>query len=327
MRFVGLDVGGTKVSVASLDDGVLSEPRVTPTDKSSSDAMVGQLEAVAREAIGDRADAVGLGIPSAIEWATGTAMSGVNVPLQGVPLRELLRARLGLPVFVDNDANVAALAEAHDDRGQLVTRELVMFTIGTGVGGGLVLGGRLYRGLTGAGAELGHILIGVSLAQGAPPAADSFPQPGSLEALAAGTALDRLATDSAREHPDSALGRVAAAGGPLGGRAVVAAAQEGDAEAIGLLRVLGERLGIGIASALNLFDPEEVVVGGGAAAGAGELLLGPARAVARAYALPGCGERTEIRVARYGNDAGVRGAAMMAGQELAHETASEVVTQ
>jgi glucokinase len=327
VRLVGLDVGGTKVSAATLGDGVLSEPQVTPTDKSSSDALVDQLAGAAQAAIGDGADAVGIGIPSAIEWATGTAKSGVNVPLQGVPLRDILRDRLRLPVFVDNDANVAALAEAHDDRGQLVTRELVMFTIGTGVGGGLVLGGRLYRGLTGAGAELGHILIGVDLAGGAPPAADHFPQPGSLEALAAGTALDGLAAASAAEHPDSALGRVAASGEPLGGRAVVAAAQEGDSEAVRLLRVLGERLGIGIASALNLFDPEEVVVGGGAAAGAGELILGPARTVARAYALPGCGEQTEIRLARYGNDAGVRGAAMMAGQELAHENASEVVTQ
>lgn len=317
-RLIGVDVGGTKVSVAVLEDGVLSEPAEIPTEKGSSQALVDQLAAVVDGARGDGADAAGLGIPAAIEWATGKAKSGVNVPLENVPLREILRERLGLPVFVDNDANVAALAEAHDgDR--LVARDLVMFTIGTGVGGGLVLSGRPYRGSTGSGAEMGHILIGLDLAGGAPPPAERFPQPGSLESLAAGTALDRMATQAADADPGSALGRRAEAQGKVTGRDVVELAQEGDGESCELLRVLGERLGIGIASAINLFDPEQVVIGGGVVA-AGELLIGPARRVAREYALPGCGERTEIRAARYGNDAGVRGAAMMAGQELVAES-------
>ena len=320
-RIVGVDVGGTKVSVAVLEDGVLSAPAVTPTEKSSEDALVEQLATVIEAAGGRDADAVGLGVPAAIEWATGTVKSGVNVPLKDVPLRVILRERLDVPVFVDNDANVAALAEAYDgDR--LITRELVMFTVGTGVGGGLVLNGRPYRGLTGAGAEMGHILIGLDLANGAPPAADSFPQPGSLESLAAGTELDRLAQRSASEKPETELDRRRAEKGAVTGRDVVELAQGGDAECTRLLEVLGERLGVGIASAINLFDPEEIVIGGGVVA-SGELLLGPARRVARQYALPGCGEQTEIRAARYGNDAGVRGAAMMAGQELRAELADE----
>jgi glucokinase len=311
--FVGVDVGGTKVSVAVLRDGNLGEPTVTPTEKDSSEALVDQLARSIDAARTEDTAAVGLGIPSAVEFQTGTAKSGVNVPLAGVPLRHVLEERVGLPVLVDNDANVAALAEAHDG-GRLVTEHLVMFTVGTGVGGGLVLGGRLYRGATGAGAEIGHILVGLDLDQGAPPPAERFPQPGSLEALASGTALDRLAAAAAERNPDGALGRALAQSGKVTGVDVVTAAHAGDPEAIELLRILGERLGIGIASAINVFDPQEVVIGGGVARAA-ELLLEPARQAAAGYVLKGVGEGTEIRLARHGVEAGVYGAALLAAQE------------
>ncbi|MDX6650897.1 MAG: glucokinase [Solirubrobacteraceae bacterium] len=313
MSFLGLDVGGTKISAAVLEDGVLSEPVLHPTRTDSAEALVDQLAEIAQALRTPETEAVGLGIPSAIDFATGTAKSGVNVPLQGVPLRQLLGERLGLPVFVDNDANVAALAEAHEG-GKLVARNLVMFTVGTGVGGGLVLDGRLFRGATGAGAEMGHILIGLDLAKGAPPPADHFPQPGSLEALASGSALDELAQAAAAANPDGALGRIAAGGEEVTGVEVVRLAKEGDAESVDLLRVLGGRLGIGIASAINLFDPEEVVVGGGVAT-AGELLLDPARRAAEGYVLTGVGELAQIRLARHGVRAGVYGATLLAAQE------------
>src|SRR6185437_9629588 len=112
-RLIGVDVGGTKVSVAVLEDGVLSEPTIEPTEQSSSDALVEQLAEVIEGAA--PADAVGIGVPSVVDFATGMARSSVNIPLQGVPLRELFTERLGIPTFVDNDATVAALAEAHDD--------------------------------------------------------------------------------------------------------------------------------------------------------------------------------------------------------------------
>ena len=314
-HFVGLDVGGTKVSVACLDNGQLTEARITPTERSSSDALVDQLAQAIVAERQPQTSAVGIGIPSAVEWATGRALSGVNVPLEGVPLRAILTERLGMPVFVDNDANVAALAEACDDTGRVVVQHLVMFTVGTGVGGGLVLNGRPFRGATGAGTEMGHVIIGLDLENGAPPPAERFPQPGSLEALAAGRALDRLAAEAAKADPDSALGRQAAEGRQVTGVEAVAAAHQGDPQAVRLLSILGQRLGIGIASAINLFDPEEVVVGGGVAT-AGELLLGPARETAWKFVLPGVGSRTEIRLARHGVEAGVRGAALLAANEL-----------
>jgi glucokinase len=315
-QLLGVDVGGTKVSVGAIQDGAFEEPRTFPTEKGGAEGLIDQIVAGVQDLRGPDAVAVGVAVPSIIEFATGRVRSSVNVPLEDVPLRTVLEERLGLPVFVDNDATVAALAEAYDGDRQIYT-DLVMLTVGTGVGGGLVLNGRLYRGSTGAAAELGHTLIGLQLERGAP-AADGFPQPGSLESLASGfRALDPLAAAIAAEHADSPLGRLAAEGTEVRGPDLVAAAHAGDDLSIDALRILGERLGIGIANAVNTFDPQVVVIGGGVAQGAGELLLEPARRSARGYILPGVGENLEIVQARYGNDAGVRGAALMAGQELA----------
>jgi glucokinase len=310
---VGVDVGGTKVAAAALREGQLSHASVSATAKGSSKALLDCIcEAV--EAVRTTATAaVGVGVPSVVDYATGRARSSVNVPFENVHLREVLGGRLGLPVYVDNDATVAALAEAWDGRG-IAVGSLVMFTVGTGVGGGLVLGGRIYRGATGAAAEIGHTMIGLDLEAGVPPAS-RFPQPGSLEALAAGTVLDGLAAESAAAHPDSALGRLGASRG-VSGRDAVAAAHAGDEHARRAIERLGERLGVGIANAINTLDPEVVAVGGGVSA-AGELLLEPARRVAASYVLPGVGTHTEIRLARHGAEAGILGAALLAATEHA----------
>jgi glucokinase len=318
-QLIGVDVGGTKVAVAALEDESLSDPIVQPTQASSVDGLVDEIVATVESVRNARTQGVGVGVPSVVEFATGRVRSSVNLHLEDFDLRDVLQDRLGLPVFVDNDATVAALSEAFDEGGRALVQNLVMFTVGTGIGGGLVLGGRVYRGSTGAAGELGHTLIGASFDEG-PPAADRFPQRGSLEALAAGRVLDHIGADVAAQRRDSKLGRLAAQGDHVDGRDVVRAAHEGDPDAIGALRVLGERLGVGIANAINTFDPDEVVVGGGVSV-AGELLLGPAREVARAFVLPGVGERTEIRLARHGRDAGVRGAALLAGLELSQAEA------
>jgi glucokinase len=310
---IGVDVGGTKVSVAALRGLHTGDPLVLPTDRGSTDALIGQIVAqVTAVAGGETPAAVGVGVPSVVDFATGLARSSVNVPLQDVPLRTLLRERLGLAVFVDNDATVAALAEAHDDQGRLDVHSLVMFTVGTGVGGGIVIDGRSYRGATGAAGELGQTLVSIDERI---PAATSFPQPGSLESSATGHALDRLAREAAHEHPDSALGRVLAERGAVAGPDAVAAAKAGDGVAIECVATLGRRLGVGVANAINTFDPQVVAIGGGVSS-AGELLVGPARAVALEYVLPGVGTATEIRIARSGPAAGVRGAALLARSEL-----------
>jgi glucokinase len=319
---IGVDLGGTKVALARLEGDDLGESVVQPTDDSSSEALVEQIAGMIESARGEGLEGVGIGVPSVVEFDTGRVVSSVNVPLADVRLRKVLGDRLGVPVFVDNDATVAALAEAHDEQLRMVARDLVMITVGTGVGGGLVLGGRIYRGATGGAGELGHTLIGVRL-DGHVPEAGSFPQSGSLEYAAAGHALDRLATECAESEPDSALGRMQTDGRPVTGVEAVDAAREGDRTAAETVGMWAERLGIGVANAINTFDPEEVVIGGGAAR-AGELLLEPVRRIAGGYVLPGLGSRTRIRVARHGVRSGVLGAALLAVHELsdAHSAAA-----
>ena len=302
-RLIGVDVGGTKVSIATLSGGALSEPHLQPTDLTSADGLIDQLVVGIHLAEGEgEIAAVGVGVPSVIDWATGTVRSSVNIPLQDIPLRERLRERLGgVPVFVDNDASMAALAEAHEPDGSVI-QNLVMFTIGTGVGGGIVIDGRIYRGVTGAAPELGHMIIAAQeSAEGDGRFAhdERFPQPGSLESLASGRALDRLARARGFES----------------GVEVVQAANVGDERAVGAVAILGHRLGLGIANAINLFDPEVVAIGGGVS-DAGDLLLEPALQTAQRFTLPGVGTRTHVRVARSGPRAGVHGAALLAGQEL-----------
>jgi glucokinase len=311
--FIGLDVGGTKIASATLSERVLSESMLVETSIEDRDALIAQLVQCVEELRDDSVRAVGVGVPSVVDFESGRIRSSVNIPLEDVPLRELLTERLGLPVFVDNDASCAALAEAFDE-GRLACPHLVMFTIGTGVGGGTVLGGSVYRGATGAAPEIGHQIIGLDLSDGDESPDSDFPQPGSLEALASGRALDRLALDAARRDPDSFLGRRLAADGEVTGHDCVDGAKQGDETSLRCLCVLGERLGIGIANAINLYDPLEVVIGGGVST-AGDLLLEPARRVAFRHVLDGVGTKTRIRLARHGPRAGVLGAALMAAQE------------
>jgi len=321
---IGLDLGGTKLSVATLRDGELHDLHQIPTRLESTDRLLDQLVEAIEDARSEHTDAVGLGIPSVVDWASGRARSSVNIPLADVPIRGHLSERLGLPVFVDNDAACAALAEAHTGEGP-IPGSLVMFTVGTGVGGGIVLGGRVWRGATGAAAELGHMLIAADLRHGPPGTSERFPQPGSLESLAAGRALDGLASHAARRNPTGALGRRASERGLVSGPDVVDLARAGDPEARRLVAELGERLGIGIANAINFLDPDVVAISGGVSS-AGELLLGSARETAKRFILPGVGTQTEIRLALTGRDAGVHGAALLAQTEAAdraHSAATE----
>lgn len=311
---IGVDLGGTKIAVARLVGRELADAKLSPTNLDSAEALIDQLVSLVQDCRGAELDGVGIGVPSVVNFEKGRVVSSVNIPLVDVPLGEVLGERLGVPVFVDNDATVAALAEAHDDDLKMVARDLVMLTIGTGVGGGLVLDGRIYRGATGGAGELGHTLVGMDL-RGPVPAAGKFPQSGSLESVAAGHALDGLVERFAREHPNSALGRRHAAGEKLTGVEAAEAALDGDPDAARLIELWGERVGIGVANAINTFDPKEVVIGGGAAR-AGDLLLEPAKRTASAYLLPGLGTDTTIRLARHGVQAGVLGAALLAVHEL-----------
>ena len=295
---LGVDVGGTKVAAAAVEGGQPRHAVEHPTVLDSSEALLDGIESTIREvtaAVGEP-EAIGIGVPSQVEFASGTVLASVNIPLAGVPLGEELGSRFGVPVYVDNDASCAALAEAD----AIGAGELVMLTLGTGVGGGIVTGGRIFRGAHGLGGELGHVVVE---ADGPECPGGGCPNRGCLEALCSGTALER---DTGRK-----------------GREVVEAARNGDADAQAHLDRLGRYLGIGISSMVNVFQPEVVVIGGGLSAAA-DLFLDTAVAEAGSRALPTLWARARVQVAQAGNAAGVIGAGLLALQE--HSRARDTAT-
>ncbi|HKG03617.1 MAG TPA: ROK family protein [Conexibacter sp.] len=307
---IGVDLGGTKLLAGVVDADLNVHHRVHRAvhglgQRELLDMAVEAVEE-ARAATTSEVAAVGFGIPCLIDQRRGMATMAVNLPLRDVPFRDLMAERLGLPVEVDNDANVAAIAEWRAGAAQGMTNAVVL-TIGTGIGGGLILNGAPYRGSIGAGAELGHITIDLD----GPPCQGHCPNNGCLETLASGTALAREGKRIAGEQPDSALGRAHADGREITGALITELAHDGDAASIEALTLIGTNLGIGIASYLNIFNPDIVVIGGGVIA-AGELLLAPARAEAVRRALPTMSAHAQIVPAQFGTEAGLVGAAALA---------------
>ena len=311
-KTIGVDLGGTKMllGVLDADSKVLWESREASTGQSEDELvemLVREVEEAKERCPG--VEAVGMGIPATIRQADGVAVSAVNLPIEGLPIREMARERTGLPVFLDNDANVAALAE-HLYGAAKGADYAVMLTIGTGIGGGLILAGEVYRGATGAGAELGHTVIEID----GPACQGNCPGRGCVETFASGTALGREARAAAEREPDSALGAMLADGVAIDGRAVTEAALSGDETARGVFDLVGSRLGVALTSFANIFEPEVFVIGGGVIA-AGDLLLDPARRELERRALPPM-KRIPVVAAELGSDAGMIGAAALARIEL-----------
>lgn len=310
---VGVDLGGTKVLV-----GVVGEDRKVLYEDQERSAGQGQdelletLEREVREALEARPNvaAVGLGIPCTIDRERGVAITAVNLPIRDVPIRDRMRERLGIPVFIDNDANVAALAE-HRFGAAKGTSDAVMLTIGTGIGGGVIIDGELYRGSTGAASEPGHMVIDFD----GPPCQGNCPNRGCLETFASGTALAREGRAAAEREPSSALGKALAEHGEIVGKTVTDAANEGDPTAAAVVEEAGRRLGAGLSSLANIFEPEVIVLGGGVAKAVGARMLDPAREELRSRALPPMNE-VPVELAELGLEAGMVGAAEMARLEL-----------
>jgi len=307
---IGVDMGGSKL-LAGVVDADLSvhhrtqRPLIGLDQPALLDLAVEAVEE-ARSLSDGEVSAVGFGIPCLIDHRSGRAVMAVNLPLADLMFAEVMAERLGLPVFVDNDANLAVVAE-HRVGAAVGCREVVMLTVGTGIGGGLILHGELYRGAVGAGAELGHMVVD----QDGPRCQGNCPNRGCLEAMASGTALAREAARIAGERPDSRLAKAMGGGLPLVGPVVTELAYDGDDAAREVLELIGRRLGIGIASLVNAFNPELVVIGGGVMA-AGELLLEPARAEVAARALSPSRDTVRIVMAELGVEAGMIGAAALA---------------
>jgi glucokinase len=307
---LGVDVGGTKVAVAAVEGVTVHEATEDPTITDTTESLLEGIEAVVRRVI-DRVgqpEAIGVGVPSQIDYATGIVETSVNIPLTGVPLREELGRRFGVPVFVDNDANCAALAEAH----LLGVDHLVMLTLGTGVGGGVVIDGMIFRGAHGLGAELGHMTLNPD----GPPCPGNCPNHGCIEAYCSGQALERDATELASDKPDSRLAEAIGEDGKVSGPQLVQSADDGDPDALFIFENFGRMLGIAIAGYVNAFEPERLTIGGGLSR-ASHLFLDRAIQEADNRALPALLRRTTIALAQGGTNAGMIGAAVLAAQEAA----------
>ena len=289
-RVIGVDLGGTKIAAGLVEaDGTVGARKETPTPVSSQDELLEGIEAAIAPLAGEPVAAIGFGIPSVIDRATGRALGSVNIPLSGVDLDDVMHRRFGVPVLVENDANVAAFAEWRLGAGK-DARDLVMLTLGTGVGGGLVLGGELYRGI----AELGHVVV---VADG-PPCQGNCAGRGHLEVLASGNAADRAAERLWGEGATAEL--------------LVGRAEEGDAEAIEALAGMGHLLGAAIGSFVNTFAPEVVIVGGGFGLAAYEFLVPTATEIARREIVVPDALELHIVPAELGSDAGLVGAGLLA---------------
>jgi glucokinase len=305
---IGVDLGGTKLLAGVVDPALGVHHRARRGARGADEAEVLETVLSAIREVRDAAErpiaGVGIGIPSLVDLERGTALSTVHLPLHDVPFRDVMAERLGLPVWVDNDANAALLAE-HRAGAARGAAHAVMLTIGTGIGGAVLADGRIVHGARGGAGELGHMVVDL----------DGPPCPcgnaGCLEALASGTALGREAARVAAAVPDSGLGRARAAGRPITGMLCTECAHDGDAAARDVVALIGTRLGVGVANLVNALNPEVVVIGGGVIA-AGDLLLEPARAVVRERALVPSRDDVRIVPSRFGEESGMLGAALLA---------------
>jgi glucokinase len=308
-RVIGIDAGGTKLLGGVVDEQLVVHHRVhrlwRGADRSETlDIFIEAVDEV-RAAAPD-IEAIGFGIPSLVEWETGVSRWSNHLPLADVPFRDLMSERLGLPVVVDNDANMALLAE-HRSGAARDARHAVLVALGTGIGSGLLLDGRIYRGATGVGAELGHIVLDLH----GPDCPSNCPGRGCLEAFVSGNAIGREGARLARERPETVLGRRLAAGREISGGLVTELGHDGDQTARLALAEVGRRLGAALTGIVNALNPEVIVIGGGAVA-AGELLLGPARSVVAERALPPAREVVRIVPTHFGDESGMLGAALLA---------------
>jgi glucokinase len=291
---IGVDLGGTKI-LAGVGDraGAIGKTLEVPTPTENQESVLDGIESVIEAVIERGVAAIGFGVPMNLDRRTGRGLRATNLPLENVDLVRRFSDRFGVPVGVENDGNAAALAEWRLGAGR-GTSNLVMLTLGTGVGGGIVLDGRLYRGW----AELGHVVV----VAGGPPCQGNCHGHGHLEAVASGEAATRAARALWGEDADAHV--------------LVTRAKEGDDAAVAVLERIGGYLGAAIGSFVNIFDPEVVVIGGGFGAAAGDLLLGPALVSARREAIQPADELLTIVEAQLGDEAGLIGAALVGFEAL-----------
>ena len=317
MLYIGIDLGGTNIAVGLVNEEghILARSSVpTRAERPAEEIAAAMAEAaralMAEAGVGEREIAsVGVGSPGAIDREAGVVVSACNLNFSNTPLREMMQAYFACPVYLENDANCAAWAEAMAGAAK-GTRDSLMITLGTGVGGGIVIGGRLYGGCNNYGGEFGHMIIadGGELC--------GCGRRGCVEAYCSATALIREAKRAAEVHPASLLGEIAAREGGFDGKTVFTAAEQGDETARCVLGEYVRHLSIAALNLIRIFQPQVLVIGGGVAQ-AGEALLAPLREQLSGFCAEDdvIGRKTVIRAAALGNDAGIIGAALLGKEQ------------
>ena len=311
MHYLGIDLGGTNVAAAVVDgEGTILGKVSLPTPRTGAEAVADQMAAAARAAVEqagitlEQVESVGIGSPGTIEPAEGLIKFWSNLDFENVPLTALMAERLNKPIYLENDANAAALGEYAAGAGK-GSQSMVAITLGTGVGGGAVLGGKLYTGFNYAGMEVGHFVIEHN---GRP---CTCGRKGCFEAYCSATALIKRTREVMEENPGSLLWQLAGSLDKVNGRTPFDAAAQGDAAAGKVIDEYVDYLGCGVASLVNIFQPEVFCIGGGPSA-QGETLMAPVRYILNRedYARNSV-HRTRLVRAALGNDAGIIGAALL----------------
>ena len=309
MYYIGIDVGGTnlKAGLVREDGQILAVERTplafeNPEQFARTLAQLGQSGLQQAGVPASEVVSAGIGIPGAV--AGGDILYTCNIPLRDVPLSRLFRQYLDVPVLLENDANCAAVGEWLCGAGR-GTQQFIVVTLGTGVGGGLILNGKLYSG-SGMVGEVGHMVI----QHGGAPC--NCGRRGCWEAYASATGLIRMTREAMEAHPESLLHTVAAQNGCVEGRTAFDAAVQGDETALGLCRDYVSYLAAGVTNLINILQPEAVAIGGGVAAAPDRLLLTPLREIVERECYPRhTGQLPRIVRAELGNDAGIIGAALL----------------
>jgi glucokinase len=305
---VGVDVGGTSTKGAVVSpQGEVVVRAERPTDIHAGTKTI---IAVAEDLLSRAKDfkveiaAIGVGAAGFVDAGTGSITFSPNLTYDDPQVAEALRGRVGLPVIVDNDANAAAWGERTFGCAQGCD-DVSLVTLGTGIGSGFIAGGRLIRGATGAGAELGHTIVDPDGPQ------CGCGLRGCLEQLASGTAIARMAREAAESDPDSMIFTLAGSSAAVRSEHVSQAAAENDLTACTVLQRAGHSLGIGLSNVVNLFDPQVIVLGGGLVQ-VGEPYLGPARDQLFKMTTEQHRRPKRLDVTSLGHDAGILGAAALA---------------
>ena len=310
---IGVDVGGTNVKIALVDKkGEIKFPKTVPTRAEMGyEYTIGNIQQSIKDLISEAGieknalEGIGFGFPGQIDCDKGIVRLAPNIPgWVNVPISEIMQKEFNVPVKVDNDVRCAALAELNYGAG-VGCKNLICITVGTGIGSGLIINGKIVRGASNAAGEIGHIKLemhdGLLCGCG---------DRGCLEAYASGPSIVAMAKEYVMGGKSAKFREIAGSIDAITPAIVAQAANEGDAVAKKIFEIMGEYIGIGLTSVVNLLNPEKIVIGGGVA-DAGDILLEPLRKTLKSRTMPIQGRAVEVVPAQLGNTAGIIGSSLL----------------